>query len=324
MSVISVLAPDQCKQIGQGSACSPVDTYPMDKLLAKLSEQKAELAQQHSSSKADDNIIIPPPIDHGSSCNSLPMTPATDGFQTTAPSTRPASASIEEPRADVNEVLRLKLQLAHAQNQISKLDQELAQSRTVETEPSTQSSSGGRGSAPVCRDSLWSAAEDTQSDTSDAMSVSAFNRTRGIWGQPQPNFSSSSLQNEPTPANWLGGRPPQDFPDLSFPPPEGYRSERMPPEVDMQPRQGSSRRGNRYDSRMSAPAFGGSYGGPVGQYDPMNGRPLGVPSSQPSIGMTAMYLPYQQSPIGTTLSPHASEFTSKAAWKNEVSHLLSQ
>ncbi|KAL3960150.1 hypothetical protein ACCO45_005267 [Purpureocillium lilacinum] len=31
-----------------------------------------------------------------------------------------------------------------------------------------------------------------------------------------------------------------------------------------------------------------------------------------------MYSPYQQQPIGTPLSPHASEFTSKAGWKNEV------
>ena len=290
----------------------------MDKLLAKLSEQNAELSDQNCVTRPGDHSLLPTPIEHGSSCNSLPMTPATEGFQTTAPSTRPASATIEEPRADVNEVLRLKLQLAHAQNQISKLDHELAHSRTVETDQTNQSTAG-RGSASASRDSPWSAAEDNQSDSSDALSTSAFNRARGIWSQPKVPLPSSSLQTEPTPGSWLGGRPSQEYgdPSMSFSGLEGYRAETMQPDGDMPPRQGGNRRGNRYDGRMSGSAFGGSFGGPMGQFDPMNGNPMSMHPAQPSMGV-AMYPPYQQPPIGTTLSPHASEFTSKAGWKTEV------
>jgi hypothetical protein len=305
-------------QLSQDASASS-DSYPMDKLLAKLSEQNAELSDQNCATRSGAHNLLPTPIEHESSCNSLPMTPATEGFQTTAPSTRPASATIEEPRTDVNEVLRLKLQLAHAQNQISKLDQELAQSRTVETDQTTQSSAPGRGSAPASRDSPWSAAEDTQSDTSDALSTSAFNRARGIWSQPKARLSGSSLQTEPTPGSWLGGRPSQEYSDpcMPFPGPDGYRAERTLPDGDMPPRQGGNRRGNRYDGRMPGSTFGGSFGGPMGQFDPMNGNPMSMHPAQPPMGV-AMYPPYQQPPIGTTLSPHASEFTSKAGWKSEV------
>lgn len=305
--------------MNQSGTCGSPESYPMDKLLAKLSEEKVELAPQNVFRSANDCGALSTPMDHGSSCNSLPMTPATDGFQTTAPSTRPASATIEEARTDVNEVLRLKLQLAHAQNQISKLDQELAQSRPLETEPPIQGSVAGRISAPISRDSPWPTAEDTHSDASDSMSTSAFNRARGMWSQPKPQFGNSTLQAEPTPAHWLGGRPSQDYNDpcLPFSSSDSYRSERMPSDAEMPPRQAGNRRGNRYDNRMSGPAFGGSYGGSVSQFDPMNGNPIGAHPTQQSMGI-AMYPAYQQSPMGTTLSPHASEFTSKTAWKNEV------
>lgn len=298
------------------------DSYPVDKLLAKLSEQQATLRQQSAQSKVEDGLCSSF-AEHESSSNSLPMTPATDAFQTTAPATRPASATIDEARLDVNEVLRLKLQLAQAQNQISKLDQELAHSRTSEPDSTTSGSAAGRRSAPASRDSPWPINEDSHSDTSD-MSSSAFTRARGIWGQPKPPFSTQNSQSstaDPSPATWLGGRAAQPFPDpgVSFSVADGFR-DRMIQESDMMGRPTNNRRGSRYDNRGAPSGFVSPHG-PSGNFfdsmgNTMSGPAMNMSHPQANSGM-AMYPQYQQAG-GTALSPHASEFTSKAAWKNEV------
>lgn len=296
----------------------------MDKLLAKLSEQQAGLSQQGPSVKTEEGTYTPF-MEQESSSNSLPMTPATDGFQTTAPTTRPASATIDEARLDVNKVLRLKLQLAQAQNQISKLDHELAQSRTSEPESTTSGSAAGRRSVPASRDSPWPITEDSHSDTSETMSNSAFSRTRGIWGQPK-SFSGPSAQAnvmEPSPATWLGGRGAQQaYPETGTQfPGEGYR-DRLSHDQEFIGRTGNGRRGNRYDNRGASTGFVGTYGPGANQFDSMastmGGPGINMNHPQPNAGMI-MYPQYQQQAVGTALSPHASEFTSKAGWKNEVS-----
>lgn len=302
---------------------SPKDSYPMDKLLAKLQEQQATLNQQTSVLKSEEDVYYPL-LEHESSSNSLPVTPATEGFQTTAPTTRPASATADEARLDVNEVLRLKLQLAQAQNQISKLDQELAQSRTSEPGSTASGSGTGRRSAPASRDSPWPITEDSHSDTSDTLSVSAFNRTRGIWAQTKTPFGGqATLSNtmDQSSATWLGGRgiqSPYVDPGVHFPVNEGFR-ERMSQDPDIMGRPGNNRRTNRYDNRVLPSAFVGGYGTGGNQFDSMggNGPALNMNHPQASSGM-AMYPQYQQPAVGTALSPHASEFTSKAGWKGEV------
>ncbi|TQV97600.1 Pumilio-family RNA binding repeat protein [Cordyceps javanica] len=300
------------------------DTYPMDKLLAKLSEQQVKLNHQStrpgSAEKQCSSFA-----ERECSSNSLPMTPATDAFQTTDPTTRPASATIDEARLDVNEVLRLKLQLAQAQNQISKLDQELAQSRTSEPDSTTSGSAAGRRSAPASRDSPWPITEDSHSDTSDTMSASAFSRARGIWGQPKTSFGNNASQSsatEPSPANWLGGRAAPHFPDpgVPFPVIDGFR-DRMAQESDVMGRPGHNRRATRYDNRGGPSSFVSSHSSGANYFDSlgntMNGPAIGMGPPQASSGMV-MYPQYQQQTAGTALSPHASEFTSKAGWKNEM------
>ncbi|POR38145.1 Meiotic coiled-coil protein 2 [Tolypocladium paradoxum] len=310
------------------------DSYPMDKLLAKLSEQQAVLNQQNEalkSSEDDNNNVYSRTLDHASSSNSLPITPATDAFPTTAPTTRPASATLEDSRPEAEEVLRLKLQLAQAQNHISKLDQELARSRSVKPEPDVQGLGVPRGVPTVSRESTWVTADDAQSDTSDALSATAFNRARGIWGNPKGSLINNAVQgpvNEPSPANWFGGRGlNQGYVESNGPYPmvEGYRGERLTPDPDLLMRHSGARRGNRYDNRLNTPhQFGGGFGamgGPVNQFDSMGGpMPSGAMNVPPGLGPMGMgvYPPYQQQPIGTPLSPHASEFTSKAGWKTEV------
>ncbi|UNI20034.1 hypothetical protein JDV02_006164 [Purpureocillium takamizusanense] len=315
----------------------PVDdspgSYPMDKLLAKLTEQQAVLNQQNEAlrSAEDDKItrVHARTVEHASSSNSLPITPASDVFPAATPSTRPASAAIEDSRPDTDEVLRLKLQLAQAQNRISKLDQELAKTKSFKAETDPQSFTVPRGMPLVSREPTWAPADDSQSDTSDAMSATALNRNRGIWGPSKGGFPNSNTfqppASEPSAANWFGGRgygQPFGESNESYPVMDSFRADRAAPDPVQMMRAPAGRRGGRYDHRLSAPnQYTGGFGampGPVNQIDPMATQmPMNAPPGLGPMGM-GMYSPYQQQPIGTPLSPHASEFTSKAVWKNEA------
>lgn len=309
----------------------------MDKLLAKLSEQQAILAKQNAALKsAEDEPVFSRTLEHASSSNSLPVTPATDAFPSTAPTTRPASASLEDSRLDNEEVLRLKLQLAQAQNEITKLDQELAHTRTGKAEPEPTNFGYPRCSATNARDSPWGTPEDAQSDTSDGVSATNFNRTRGIWNHPKASFASTSIQNpvpEPSPGTWFGaGARPynQGYPEAGAPYPivDNYRSDRLSPDSDML-RSAGGRRANRYENRFNSPQpFGNGYGGysgTPGQADymgsPIPGTPINAPQGLSPMNLS-LYPQYQPQPIGTPLSPHASEFTSKGAWNSDVGWFL--
>lgn len=304
------------------------DSYPMDKLLAKLTEQQSKFVPGELKAEDDDDSYGRL-HDNGSSSNSLPITPATDGFPTTAPTTRPASATLDGSRQDPDEVLRLKLQLAQAQNHISKLDHELAQSRNGGSDcggaETTQSRfSGGQ----FGRENPWASGEDAQSDTSDPLSAKAFAQSRGIWANPKGSFTTTSLPAsavEPSPGNWLGGRgfsPAYLDSTSALNPSEAYRGDRLEPDNDLLSRQGANRRPNRFDARLSAPqGYNVSYGTVDSQFDAGgSSMPVGNTGMAPShnhVGVN-LYPQYQPQPIGTPLSPHASEFTSKAGWKSEV------
>ncbi|RGP80827.1 meiotic coiled-coil 2 [Fusarium longipes] len=300
--------------------------YPVDKLLAKLSEQAMD--QQVDSLKANnDGALYARVFDHASSSNSLPVTPATDAFPSTAPTTRPASASLDDTRSENEEVARLKMQLAQAESKISELGQELAETRVVKTAPDT-SATGTNSSAYTARESAWGSPDDAHSDTSDAMSASTFNRTREIWGG-HPGPFANTLQApvaEPAPGKWLGGRsfiPP--YPESNgspYPVMDSFRSERMTPDAEMM-RPNYGRRGNRMESRFNSPqpfgsGYGGGYNSPANQSDymgsPVPGPPMNVPQGISPMGIYPPYPP----PAGTPLSPHASEFTASSGWKNEV------
>lgn len=312
----------------------------MDKLLAKLSEQQAVLTQQNEALKSgEEDPVYPRILDHASSSNSLPLTPVTDAFPSTTPTTRPASATLEDSRVGSDEVLRLKLQLAQAQNEISKLDQELAQTRTVKPEPESNGLSYPRSVMASSRESAWGTPEDAQSDTSDPVSTTTFSRARGIWGNSKGSFAHQTLQApvvpEPAPGNWFGNRGfNSGYSDASVPYPvmDGYRGDRLTPDPEML-RSAAARRGNRFESRFNSPqpygsGYGasgyGAYNGNVGQPEyvgnPMPGSPINVPQALTQMSM-GMYPQYAPQPVGTPLSPHASEFTSKATWKNEVKAL---
>ncbi|KAL7922959.1 armadillo-type protein [Trichoderma austrokoningii] len=307
-------------------------SYP--KLFTRLSEQQVAQIQHNQALKVEDDGPFLKVLDQASSSTSLPITPATEGFPTTALSTRPSSVTLEDPRADVEEVFRLKLQLAQARSHISKLDQELAQSRFFK-EPDVPTA---RVEAAT-RDNIWNRGtpDDTQSDTSDSASAAALNRARGIWGPTKAPFANNgSLQPpgpEPSPGHWFGGRGFNQAacvePNTPYVLIDSHRAERQAADHDLVPRPHPNRRGARFDTRMNANhQFGGSFvnlNNSAHQFDPIGSPiPVPVPGVHVNVGPALspmgvnMYPPFHQQAMGTPLSPHASEFTSKASWKAEV------
>lgn len=330
----------------------------MDKLIAKLCESHEHAPGQHNS--LEDAVSA-----HPSSCSSLPITPATDTFNGTAPTTRPASAAPND-RVAAEELLRLKLELAKAQNHISRVEQELAQTRreheSGRVTPVLSSDSDFTGGAPLVepigtkptvnpslqifpkppppRDTNWQAPvpDDCRSDISDALSATGFNRSRAIWnngnkpGGHQNSFLPPpvSVQDAGQATNWSHSRnqgfmDQQNMPPYPGPSMDGYRSDRYSHEADLM-RSGSGRRGSRYDNRFGGQSYGSSYGGynignmSQNQYDHSANYGGGGTSNMPGGGM-AMFPQYGQQPVGSPLSPHATEFTSATgpSWKPDVS-----
>ena len=341
----------------------------MDKLYAKLSEQQATLLNHKSEAikSLDEGVAF----SHGGadpqlSCSSLPITPAADGYPPpTAPTTRSASATPNENQSAAEELLRLKLELAQAQNRISRLDHELAQTRLVTQDsgrgtpglvsepdfsmplssadfsngmaPSASPNAPRMGQGPVfnapsklpySREPAWAAQDDTRSDTSDAMSSGALARTRGIWNNnsSKPGFYTpfqagqmTAGDNNSHSAPWLNNntsrvctQPPEPW--LAPMGVDAYRPDRIISEQEMT--RPAGRRANRYDNRYSG--YSGFSGAPV-QYQSApdyTGTMQGTMSNGIGAGL---FSPYQQQPVGTPLSPHATEFTSAAPpWKSEV------
>lgn len=264
----------------------------MDKLIAKLCESHDQAAAHHETSEGAVSA-------HPSSCSSLPPTPATDTFGGTAPTTRPASAAPNERVAE-EELLRLKLELAKAQSHISRVEQELAQTRRGQADngrvtPNMSSDSDFIGGAPLVepigtkasvnsslqgfikpqlpRETNWQApiSEDCRSEISDAVSATGFNKSRGIWNNGnKPAAYHNSFLPPPLPMqessqspSWTHARN-QGFSDQSIPSYsstiDNYRGDRFTPEHELM-RAGSGRRANRYDSRFGGQSYGGSYGG---------------------------------------------------------------
>ncbi|KAL2136714.1 hypothetical protein VTI74DRAFT_2125 [Chaetomium olivicolor] len=335
---------------------SPPDSYPMDKLYAKLSEQHSILQQQKEASKAvDDDALYPRGLDYQSSSSSLPITPAAEVFPTaSAPTTRSASAAPNEGQATTEEILRLKLELAQAQNKISRLDQELSQTRAAGQEsgratpvhfverdfssvlpPSASPATSRIGTGalvlnapsklpPFSREHSWAAQDDVRSDAGEVLAAGGFNRGRGIWNNNKPAYGNAFTQGQ-VPVDggqslpWPNSRNPSYEP--AFPPSgmDMYRQDRMAPDHEVMRPMG--RRGNRYDNRFGPSNYGGGYGnfnmGPT-PYELAQGFSAG-PQGMMGSGMAmGLYSPYPPQSVGTALSPHATEFTTCSTWKAET------
>ncbi|KAK3315143.1 armadillo-type protein [Apodospora peruviana] len=317
---------------------SSADMYPMDKLYAKLAEQQVMMPQHHTESYKDEEAVHVRGFDLQSSCSSLPITPATENFGT-EPTARCASATPNEGHASTEEVLRLKLELAQAQTKISRLDQELAQTRlmsqdsgcvtpsemefpaslTVAPSPAVVRAPAGPTftgptKVPFSREQTWVTQDDTRSDTGDATSTAGLGRARGIWSTkagftntfPQGLVQTDGLQPMPWAQHRTGYEPPFVAPAM-----DNYRSDRGP--VDHEMGRPAQRRGNRFDNR-----FYGGYN--IGPYEPAPTYSAPLSSTLGGGLGVSLYSPYQQQPVGTPLSPHATEFTTGGAapWKTEI------
>jgi len=304
----------------------------MDKLLAKLTEQQMTMREQSGDlTSPDDDIAYGHTGDFQSSSNSLPITPAAELFVGAGPTARPASATSNDTRAATEELLRLKLELAQAQNKISRLDQELAQTRLAKPDSGRASPvvspdgelptapgfdqahprASGLGKPQLVRDNTWLVHEDCPSDTGDTMPAGGFNRSRGIWANGKSGFHAPFL---PVPGPIGDGPPSLSWPGAGragcidpvagpygAPAMESYRGDRLTPDHDLIMRPPTGRRGNRYDNRFGSPhSFGGGYSGyHTGQapYDPMSSYSSGSATGpvSNSMGMN-MYPQYQQPP----------------------------
>lgn len=301
----------------------------MDKLLAKLSEQQAKLKQKPDSPKySDTESPRMSACEDLASSTSMPTTPTVHTLSTTDAELRPASATLQQQNTEADEVLRLKLQLVQAQNKISKLDQELAHSRTSRPSSAGQKIAPSRGlAAQSSRDSPWNLTDDANSDTSETFSNSGLAKRRAIWGNPKASFSGTALHTpaaEPSPSTWLDGRMlGPGYMEHPYSTSEVHRNDSMNPEADLLMRSSANRRNTRLDSRMGGghQQLGPTFSGPTSPFDPMiasiSAANMGMPPNHGSMGIS-MFPQYQQQPIGTPLSPHASEFTSKGNWKSEV------
>ncbi len=343
----------------------------MDSLLAKLSEQQAAIREQNEIMKrVEESAAFARAMEQQQTCSSLPITPGVEGYH--GPSVLMGRSASTTQKDSTEELLRLKLELAQAQNKISRLDQELAHTRSSKregaqnlslaaSEPSYPANPGVDQVLPLGiagfpppqssrtlynRDNIWSSAEEIRADTLDNISTGTIGRGRDIWrndakqsGLQQP-FSAAPgslpASSGPTgyqqPSIW----PPARSAHHSFLEPaskaigEGNgalgdnHTDRITPDNDSIIRPPSQRQGNRLDTRgpssMSFPSYN-SFGSGQMPFDMNAGFPPGngFPGTHtPGLGT---FPQYQQPlpPIGTPLSPHATEFNSDVAtWTTEV------
>ncbi|KAK7948656.1 pumilio-family RNA binding repeat protein [Apiospora aurea] len=341
--------------LGPSDTSGTPDSTPMDRLLADLTEQSAKLQKQGEAYKfAAHGASYLNPGHHHLTSHSMPDTPATEDFNTTAPSTRPTSDATNGGQSSDDEVNRLKKALADAQNEINNLKGQPVKPEFGSSPPipggdyaaDQEVSSGPAIGGPSVilpsqqnreQANNWNGFDDSRSDISEAYSANGFNRARAIWGngsRPGPNIvqNQSGYPGNEMPQNgaWGPRNGPQGFmePPVNYNGPSGdmYRSDRLTPEYnDMTVRGPGGRRGGRsHDSRFGAPSFGSqaSYGNGYNSYGqiPFDSGAGNIPGSgQYPMGM-GPYANQQQAPVGTPLSPLATEFTSSSSggpWKTE-------
>jgi hypothetical protein len=250
-----------------------------------------------------------------------------------------------------NKISRLDQELASTRQMPPGLDQS-ASTSPVETEFPGGHRSGpavsriipglppvNTGAQYISRESghPWSGYDDSRSDTSDALSVAGFNRPRNIWGGIKQALSGLPPLDVPQGGPWIGRAASHGYVEsgVSYDPATtgNYRTERLTPDFDLTTKPPGTRRGNRYDTRFGGQGYGGTgqaYGSQSGYssytYPQGGGQyesgPITSGGSQSGMG-PGVYPSYHPSPVGTPLSPLASEFTSMSGsagpWKSEVS-----
>lgn len=271
-----------------------------DIILTRLSEQQEALEKQTAALKdtSGGGKYYSRALDQNSSSNSLPVTPAVEGFPFTASAPRSANASrpssAARPSSVIHntdssasdEVTRLKEELAKAQSHISRLDKELLQSRQMAENAEGRLAQQGDvdetaaelGSQPLVAatncDNAWVSCQESQTDCGnkpDAMPITG-NRGRAHWDNPKASWQPTNIRAPvpnplPPTGNWFnGGRGfNKSFVDSkgAYAMMDGPRSERVTPEGDLFSRPVEVRRSIRLDSHYESPLpySGSNYGG---------------------------------------------------------------
>ena len=329
----------------------------MDSLLAKLSEQQVLLTKQKSaiSPAAEPNRKgeESKQIKDDSSASSTLLTPASGSFGHSSPT----SDGEDTVKVETTEMVRLKMELETAKNQIARQKQELDQSRVIkhtfdqamgppsDTALSPRIKATDSNSTFMNSSRLFNQApghyEDVHSDSSDP--AGSFNSIPNVWGSASRPGISTGLQPE---SNWAqpnsrvwgqkgmnNGLPPVMMPSQQ---PLQSRNYSMP----TSPVRGNSRGVNDFSQFTQTRGFGQGnsnrnasfsqrgtgwevYAGGPGPMDDMNLSGMTSSAAYPSLGI---YPPtYQPRPIGTPLSPTAPEFRGGAGqapvnvWNHAVS-----
>ncbi|KAI1431546.1 armadillo-type protein [Xylaria sp. CBS 124048] len=300
--------------------------------------------------------------EHARARNSMPVTPATENIGNAAPITRPASATVNQTAVSEEEVMRLKLQLAHAQSQIIRLEglastrqSRMGLDQSTSTSPvdvnfpglnhSVPTKSRIPGLNPVTAGPHymgreggrpWSGYDNNRSDTSDGLSATGFTRPRNIWGgmkQMPTALAPGGIPPLDMPPNgtWVGRAASHSYVDsghlYGHAATGNFRPERLTPDFDLTTKPPGTKRGSRFDNRFGPQGYGNAgqgyndqsvYGGypyAQGQFDTRAIQP------GPHHGLGTGYPNYQPTPVSTTLSPLATEFTSLSTgtgpWKSE-------
>ncbi|CAK7267806.1 hypothetical protein SEPCBS57363_002777 [Sporothrix epigloea] len=345
----------------------------MDSLLAKLSEQKAAMHDHNKGSKRADEIAAHARVvKQQQNCNSLPPALSIEGPH--GPSALTMRSASDHQQVSSDEIMRLRLQLAHAQNKISLLDNELAHTRSVKsdssqilsvanTDPDYSTVPNSDNVLPTSinglqvphaarslynRESIWSQADDSRLRHIQN-TTGSIGRSRGMWLdeikqlETQQAFSTSgpssipigttSIPSQNAPI-WPSSRPnnqgyfelnSQLFRDSQVTMEDDGRVDRLSPDNEMFLR--PIRPGNRSDSRTSNSQnlVGYSTYSPVQMHLDASGSFATGTGGLQNINANGlnMFPQFQQPPIGTPLSPHATDFGNEmASWKTEVCLLV--
>lgn len=329
---------------------------PMDKLLARLSQQQATIDRQREdlSMTADSSSLRTAEFVHAIPNTTAPDIAAAGALETNVP---PSNSTVnDEAPVTASELLRLKIELDRAKGQIARMDQELAQSRitkhTIEQAIGTGSEaefvmsiSGdtvdnplGNLNQPVRlpfrRDNSWPGQDDAHSDTSDALSAGGFNRARNIWANARPQFMNAQA---PVPimaplSDFRSGQAPYTvYANGTFSGGRGFGGSFNDAASSNFGQQGrvdrlSPDRGDMtgVDRRVVGrgmkfpPRNSYSYANSNGSFDTFPQMNGYGPIGGSYIEST---VGYQPPPVATPLSPFAPEFTagSTGSWKTEVS-----
>ena len=318
----------------------------MDKLLANLNGRNQALKKQQLDLKDESESDVQKDEDHSSGSDLF--TPATESFDAlSAGDTSEAAAA----RADAEEILRVKQELAAAKSVITRQEQELSETRnlkhtmdqaigppsevdfgnrtdiTEQTISHLQSAFNASARPFTSRNnSSWHPQEDSRSDNSDALSAGSYNRARGIWNHTtQPMFTGAlnaaagpPLFNDPRSGQGSSWTAPYGNQDLlgqgnfrggqrvfSGPSPQNYG-------FDSRFTDDLSGYNQSNGVKRSMSQYNRTGPGYLNRSTPFGSYPAGLAAlnTAPVAPLSlASPLGYQPRPIGSSLSPTGSDFT---------------